>query len=228
MCQEARQVGKHLQRVATDQVLGAVARIPLAITGDGRVDRHDQSRVSGRGRAVDRGAGHVATAAQIQLIPARAARRGLDLFEPRSGQRRQRVDRPGLPGGGGRRRFGAGPDHAAAADRRQDERKRNRLTEHRRRQVDRRQIQPVLGSEDDVIEHAAVLAQRDLVVGGAVDVVEHDAWQACAGGAPEILDVDDRCWNDDPPCPIIVAQSRPTAGPKTRSHGGPPGRGRRP
>src|SRR5207248_11358509 len=71
-------------------------------------------------------------------------------------------------------------------------------------------------TEDHVVEHAAVLAQRLFVVGAAVDVVEDDAGQARSCEAPEIGDVDGAVdshpWRTNgarfPPCGPI-ADARP-------------------
>jgi hypothetical protein len=52
-------------------------------------------------------------------------------------------------------------------------------------------------AEDDILEHAAVLAESNLGVGAAVDVIKDDARQAPPGLPAQVGDVD--YWRDKGP-----------------------------
>ena len=82
-------------------------------------------------------------------------------------------------------------EQAAAADRREQQRERERKAEHRGPHVARGSRDGTPRAEYHRVECAAVLAERDLAVRAAIDVIEHDARQAAFGEPPQIGDVDD-------------------------------------
>ena len=86
--------------------------------------------------------------------------------------------------------FAARIEHPAAADRREQERQLERRAEHRRTQIHGRGRHRRARTERDVVEGAAVLPQRDLRVGAAVDVVEDHARQPPLRQLAEVFDVD--------------------------------------
>ena len=178
---------------AREQFLGAVAHVALPEARDRRVDGHDERAESGGARARDCRQCDVAAAGEIELIPAGAVRCGLHFFHPAAGERRKDV-----PGAGCLRlvrgnRFAARIEHAAAADRREQEREREPGAEDRDAQVARGRRNGAARPESDRLERAAILAQRDLRIGAAVDVVEHGARQPPSGDPAQIGDVDDPC-----------------------------------
>ena len=77
-----------------------------------------------------------------------------------------------------------------AADRREQERQIEVRAEDGGPQIGARREHGVARAERDGVEDAAVVAQRDLVLGAAVGVVEDDARQPALGEAPQVGDVD--------------------------------------
>src|SRR5437588_12944583 len=69
--------------------------------------------------------------------------------------------------------------------------KRQLVTEHGRFQTAARKRHGAAGTESDVVEGAAVFAQRLLTFGAAVKIIKNRAGQALAGQWTEISDADD-------------------------------------
>ena len=82
-------------------------------------------------------------------------------------------------------------EHPAAAHGGQEERQRERRAQHGGAQVARRRGHRRARTQGHLLEGPAVLAQGDLGLGAAVDVVEDGAGEAPLGEAPEVRDVDD-------------------------------------
>jgi hypothetical protein len=130
------------------------------------------------------------SADHVELIPGRRDRRGADVFEPAARQRGQDVARARDPGRARRHFFAARVEEPRAADRREEKRQIERGAEDGRPQIALRRRDGVPRAERDVVEDPAVLSKRDLVVGAAVDVVEHDPGQAALGQHAKVGDVD--------------------------------------
>ena len=99
-----------------------------------------------------------------------------------------------MPSGAGRLRghgFAEQVEHPAAPDRAQQERQLDRHPEHRRPEVADRRRDRAARPERHVFERAAILPQRHLIVGAAVDVVERDAGRPALGEPPKVGDVQD-------------------------------------
>ena len=101
------------------------------------------------------------------------------------------VGRSRGPGGRGRDDFATRIEHPAAADRRQREGERKIGPEDARPEIDFRNGDGVLWPEQHVVENSTVLAERDLAIGAAVDVVEGDTRQTPLCQATEIRNIDD-------------------------------------
>src|SRR5690606_4340205 len=91
--QDLREERDEVREAPGDQLGRAVAHVALAHAGDRRVDGDDQGRVAAGLGALYGLDANVATAAQVQLVPGRAAGGLPDLFKARSGKRGERVDR---------------------------------------------------------------------------------------------------------------------------------------
>ena len=129
-----------------------------------------------------------AVAPHVHLEPSPAVTDPGDLLDRPGRHRRQRVRQPrplGRPGDG---QLALGIGDAGETRRRQHQRERQRLAEQRRRRVDVSDRPQHTGPELDAGEGIAVVAQRLLVLGAAVDVVEHAARQTPLGDPPEVVD----------------------------------------
>jgi hypothetical protein len=187
ICGRKRQ---HLHRLPAGELLGAVARVALAVAGHRCVDRHDQRVETGEPRALDAGHGHRLSADDVELIPRRRDGRGANVLEPAARQRGQDVARARDAGRARRHLFAARVEEPRAADRREKKGQIERGAEDRRSQVALRRRDGVPRAERHVVEDSAVFAQRDFVVGPAVDVVEHHARQPAFGQQAQVGDVD--------------------------------------
>ena len=81
-------------------------------------------------------------------------------------------------------------EHPGEADRREQERQLEGRAEDGRAQVAFRNRHALARPESHLLKRAIVVAQRDLVFGAAVDVVEDDRRQTPLGEPAEIGDVD--------------------------------------
>src|SRR5690606_12219390 len=189
---ELRQERHEVGEAPGDHLGGAVAYVPLAHPSDGSVYRDDERRIAAGLGARDGIEAHVATAAQVQLVPGGSPRRLPDLFESRAGERGEGVDRAGPTGRGGRLGLAARPEHAARADWGQDHRHGYRLAEHRRSQLDLRVNDRGPGPPRQLRVGGLVGTQRALVLGSAVYVVERHARQAASSQLAQVSDAYDR------------------------------------
>ena len=82
-------------------------------------------------------------------------------------------------------------EHPAEADGREQERQIVRRTEDAGAKVRGRRLHALPRPERHLRERAFVGAQRDLVLGAAVDVAEDDGREPAPGEAPEVRDIDD-------------------------------------
>src|SRR5207302_3995476 len=121
--QELWQEGKPRPGARTQELLRTIAHVTLAQPRDRGVDRHRERREAREPSPLDRGAGDLATADQIELVPDGSGRRRLDVFEPAARQGRENVGGSRGAGGPGGRLLAARVEHAAAPDRRQEKRK---------------------------------------------------------------------------------------------------------
>ena len=197
---------------AAQKLLGPVPDVPLAEPGDRCVDRDDERREARGLGARDGAERHVAAPAQIELVPARSAGGGPHLLEPRSRQRRENVHGAGGAGGSRRDRLSARIEQATAADRREENGEGELRPENARPQVGAPRHRRRAGPERDVVEDAAVLAQRHLSIGTAVDVVERHAGQSASGETPEVADVDNLRRGDRAGHRFLIEDSIPSRG----------------
>ena len=174
-----------------EQFLCPVAEVALAEAGHSRVDGDEKRGGAGFHRALETRSGDLAPANEVELIPERPLGAGTDLVDSAAGQRRERIGRSRVPGGTGRDDLAARIEHPAAADRREREGEREIGAEDARPEIDLRNGDGVLWPEQHVVENSAVLAERDLAIGTAVDVVEGDTRQTPLRQAPEIRNIDD-------------------------------------
>src|SRR5439155_11219816 len=196
--EKMREKGEHHPRVAAQQLFRAVADVALAEPRARRIDGDDERRESRGPGSLDGGRGDVAAADQIDLVPDGPARRGLDVFQPASGQGRQHVGRPGCAGGAGGGLLPAWPEHPAAPDGPEQQRKLEARPQDGHPKVALRNRDRVAGTEDHLVEDPTVLLQRELGIGAAIDVVEHRSRQPALGQAPEVADVEN-AWRIDLP-----------------------------
>jgi hypothetical protein len=98
--------------------------------------------------------------------------------------------RPGGARGARGIELAAGMDQAEVADRGEHRGEGELAAQHARAEVVARDRDGLPRPERHVLEHATVLAQRELVIGTAVDVVEHHPGQAALRPPPQVIDVD--------------------------------------
>ena len=149
-------------------------------------------------RALEAGRGDVTAANQIELIPEWPFRAGADFVDAATGEGREGICGSRFAGGSGRDDLAARVEHPAAANRRQRERQREVVAEHPRPQVARRRDRTAR-PEQHVLENTAVLAEGDLGIGAAVDIVEGYSREPRLGQPAEVSDVDD-AWGVDVGC----------------------------
>ena len=169
----------------------AAPDVPLALAQHRRVDGDHEGAVAGGLRALDQHLDDPAVPPHVELVPDGAGRRLRDLLH--------RADRHGaggvddaLPAGGPRgHRLAARPEHAGEAGRREDQRRRDGDAEDGRRLVPPAHVLERPGPEPVAVKSRLVGAERDLVLGAAVDVVEQRPRQPPARRRPEVVDRDD-------------------------------------
>ena len=183
--------GEHGPRVARQQFLGAVPEVALAQSGDGRVDGDEERGRASLHRAFEAGGGR-RRGRRRDRADTRAGPSSRRRLRRRGSQTGSRAYRPFRPHPRRRRRRPRRADRTSGCCRparaRRAARGRGRAlfvrrsagadTAHRGRNITSSKI-------------AAVLAQRDLAVGAAVDVVERHPRQAALGQQPEVGDVED-------------------------------------
>src|SRR5262249_6910614 len=79
---------------------------------------------------------------------------------------------------------------AEVADRGEQRGKGEIAAEHVGAKVDAGDSDGLARPERDVLKHPTVLAQRDLVVGASVDIVEYNPGEAAPGPEAQVLDID--------------------------------------
>ena len=167
----------------------AAADVALAPAEHGGVDGEHERLVAGGGGAVDHLLDEAAVAPGVHLEPQPAVADRPHLLDRAGAERRQRVGQPGPRGGAGDGELALGIGDAGEPGRREHQRVGERLAEQRRARCrpSRRRAAPGAGSV--VAANAACVGgQRALVLGAAVDVVEHAAGQPALGDAAEIGD----------------------------------------
>jgi hypothetical protein len=150
------------------------------------VDGEHQCLVTGRVGAVDHLLHEAAIAPDVHLEPLRAIAHGCDLFDRAGAERRERVREPEARGGTGDGELALWIADPREARRREDQRERELLAQHRGGRVDGGHVTQDTGMERDRAEVAGVAGQAALVLGRAVDVVEHAAGQAPLRDAAEV------------------------------------------
>ena len=160
--------------------------VALAPTEDGRVDRQHQRLVAGVGAAVDHLLDQAAITPGIHLEPPAPVADRRDLLDGPGGERRQRVGQAGPGCGPGRRQLTLRVGDAGEPDGRQHERDRDRPAQHGGRRIDLPDRTQDAWSELQASEGCAVVDERPLVLGAAVDVVEHAAREPPLGDPPQV------------------------------------------
>ena len=173
------------------QFFHAIAVIPFAQARHRGVDGDHQRRAARHPGAFNHRFGGGTPAHQIELEADGSGGRGRDVFHPVPGDGREHVGGARGARGPGGARFPIGMHQAAVAHRRQ---------QRGERYVEAQDACPhlALGHRDrmtrperDVIKDPAVLAQRDLAIRAAVQVIKHRFGQSTPRQGPEILHTDD-------------------------------------
>src|SRR5260221_96590 len=123
------------------------------------------------------------------LIPGRALGGGAHLFHRRAGQRREDVAGACRASCVRRQLFAMGIEHPGAADRRKNERQVECGAHHGGADIARRCWHRASGPERQILECPRVSAECHLIVGTAVDVVEHDGGESSFCETTEVRDV---------------------------------------
>ena len=155
----------------------AVARVVFAVRADRRVHRYDQRLVAGGLDAADQLVGEITVGPHVDLEPQCAAGLAGDFLQRRLRSGRQRERHAGRFRRPRQRQFALVPGEPGRAGRRHRERHADRLAEQRglgRAGVD---IDQHARPQLDALDHRAVVAQADLVLGAAIDVFENAARQ---------------------------------------------------
>ncbi len=163
----AQELGPH-RGVADDRV----TRVAVARSDDREIDRQHKYRRSDRARPRHQLLGIAAIAHHVELKPRRRRGRARDLLD--AADRHSRLDErdPGRFGGTGGLHLRAAREHASQADRSQDHRQRQPLTQHLDRVLAHRDVAHHDLTQQDALEIGDVRAQRRLLVGAAVGVIE--------------------------------------------------------
>ena len=166
----------------------AVAQVALALAAGRQVDGDDQRLVARRV-----GAGHEArvrfgVAQHVQLEPQAPRHRLGELLDADRGHRGEHERNPVRGGGAGERQVRARPRQRARTHRRDDERRGGRPPEDLGGQVRRRHVDEHARDEAQPLERRAIFGKRQLVLGAAVDELEHQARQPTPGEATQVLD----------------------------------------
>src|SRR5215467_3621763 len=107
---------------------------------------------------------------------------------PRNG--RKDVRRPGFSGTAGRTDFGLQMHEPAVSHRGKNVRQAEIKVQNANAQAARRHRYRMAGTEGYILEGPAVFPQRELAFGPAIQVIEHNSWQAPLGNGPQIGDAD--------------------------------------
>ena len=126
---------------------------------------------------------------EVQLKPERPTRNRGDLLDRVGGHRAEGEDGVAPPRSDGSREVATTTGDSSHPGGRENHRHVERLAGHR--DTLRSLIDPdeLARTKLHTFEGTAVLAQRDLVVGAAVDEVERDAWKPALGPCPRLVDV---------------------------------------
>jgi hypothetical protein len=161
--------------------------VALAPAEDGRVDREDEGLVARRGRALDHLPHQAAVAPGVDLEPQTAGGRGgAHLLDRAGAERRERVGQAGPLGGAGHGQLALGVGDAGEPGRGQGERVGGRPAQDRCADVDVADGAQDAGPERGAGEGVLVGGEAALVLGPAVDVVEHAAGQAALGDPAQV------------------------------------------
>ena len=166
----------------------SVAHVDVALAEHLQIDGQHQRAAFRCRRALDQLANEAAVAHHIELEPERLVdrrRHVLDRIDRHGGQR---------VGNAGRLRRAAGHDlavavhHAAEPDRPERERHRHRFTQDGRRGAALVDVAQDALTQLDLLEIGAVGAQRLLVVGARVGVIEEHFRDVAARALPQVID----------------------------------------
>ena len=164
-----------------------VGMVAPPIAGDRRIDREHQRVESGLPAARDQLLGEAPILEDIDLEDFRPQVLG-ERFESGARHCRQAVADPGALRGAGHGGLGGSMEQLVHAGRRQDQRPGYVTAEDTCRRPDRRHVVEDVRHDLQVIEGPGVAAQRDLVVGTAINVVENRPGQSTASDQPQVRD----------------------------------------
>ena len=166
----------------------AVMRVVFAVRRNRRIDRDDQRLEPVAIGALDQLMRQLALLPDIELEPQPPADRG-DLLHRRhrGGGQRQRDFR--LRRGLGEFQFALVPAQAGRSGGRDRHRQAGRLAEQRGGNAAPRHIDQRAVAQLDALERRAVVGDREMVLGGAVDEVEHALRQPPLGRGAQVPDI---------------------------------------
>ena len=165
------------------------ANVAFATTERREVDGDDDRLVAGRGRPVDHLLDQPSILPDVHLEPLGAVGNRCDLLDRAGTHRRKAVRQIAGRGDPGDRQFTTRIGDAGEAGGRQRERKGYGPTQQRRRRVDLGHVPEHARTEEHIVERADAAGQRDLVLGGTIDVVEDAPGKVALRQPTQIVDV---------------------------------------
>ncbi len=169
----------------------AVLDVAVALAALRQVDGDEQRRALRVAGARDDLFREAAVAEDVELEPERLLGRGAHVLDGADRHGGERVDRALGLGGARRQDLAVAIDESGEAGGRDRDRQRQLAPEHLGRHAAAGGVDQHALAEAHGAQLVAVGVARDLVVGAAVDVVEHHARAAPAREPPQVLDVGD-------------------------------------
>ncbi len=165
------------------------AQVALAVPLHRHVDRQAQSVIAALAAALDEAPVELGVAQHVDLEHLRPRGRGADVLDGVARQRRQGVEGPRPVGGPRHRHLPLPMKQPRHAGGRQQDRPIDLHAQHGRRQVGRRDVDQIARHQVDFAERLGVAPHRALVLGGAIDVLEHRCRHPAPGQAAQVGDV---------------------------------------
>ena len=169
----------------------AVLDVAVALAEHLQIDGEHQHIALRRHRAPQEVLREAAVLDHVELEPERLARRLRHVFDRTDRHGRERERNAGLVGGARRQDLAVAVLHAQQADRRQHERRRHFLPDDGGGEAARGDVDQHALAQLDLLHVGAVGAQRLLVIGTAVGVIEKGARNLAAGKLPQVFDTGD-------------------------------------
>src|SRR5216683_4524155 len=197
MCQYFWKKRDLLQKAATDEFFHAVPVVALADSGDRCVDGNDQCREPRNPCSFNHSFGGTATAHEIELIQNRTGGTCLYVLQLVDRNRRKNIGGACCTGCSRCCHFATRMHEAAVAHGREQEWERKVEAQHACAQIAMGNGNRMTWPERHVLKDAAILSERDLAFGAAIEIVEDPFRNSATRHRPEIVDANDagRCYS---------------------------------